>query len=136
MVEFKRDIRDGVAKLMEINGRLWGSLQLSVSSGVDFPDLCLDYYLDRKAFSHISDYRVGHRLKWVLGIIDHLIARLKPGGHILNLPPGFPSRWQVARELMKIGDANTSFDVFNWEDLKPFIMENIWFIENLARLKR
>jgi len=43
MVEFKRDKRDGKAKLMEINGRFWGSLQLAVSSGVDFPLLSLDY---------------------------------------------------------------------------------------------
>ena len=37
MVEFKLDARDGVAKLMEINGRFWGSLQLAVDAGVDFP---------------------------------------------------------------------------------------------------
>ena len=37
MVEFKRDARDGVSKLLEINGRFWGSLQLSVDAGVDFP---------------------------------------------------------------------------------------------------
>jgi hypothetical protein len=35
MVEFKRDTRDGVPKLLEINGRFWGSLQLAVDSGVD-----------------------------------------------------------------------------------------------------
>ena len=37
MVEFKRDARDGVPKLMEINGRFWGSLQLAIDAGVDFP---------------------------------------------------------------------------------------------------
>ena len=37
MLEFKRDARDGVSKLLEINGRFWGSLQLAVDSGVDFP---------------------------------------------------------------------------------------------------
>ena len=37
MVEFKHDERDGVPKLMEINGRFWGSLQLAIDAGVDFP---------------------------------------------------------------------------------------------------
>jgi len=39
MVEWKVDPRDGVAKLMEVNPRFWGSLELAVRSGVDFPVL-------------------------------------------------------------------------------------------------
>ena len=39
MVEYKIDAASGVPYLMEINGRLWGSLQLAVDSGVDFPSL-------------------------------------------------------------------------------------------------
>lgn len=130
MVEFKRDIRDGSAKLMEINGRFWGSLQLAVSSGVDFPALCLDYYLGKKPATLMSDYNVGHRLKWVLGILDHLIIRLKPGGQSLNLPPDSPTRWQVAMELMK-ADLKTSLDVYDREDLKPFGEEFKMYIRNL-----
>jgi predicted ATP-grasp superfamily ATP-dependent carboligase len=37
MVEWKLDPRDGTPKLMEINPRFWGSLELAVRSGVDFP---------------------------------------------------------------------------------------------------
>ena len=39
MVEFKVDPRDGLAKLMEINPRFWGSLPLAIRAGVDFPVL-------------------------------------------------------------------------------------------------
>ena len=39
MVEFKKDSRDGTYKLMEINPKFWGSLDLSIASGVDFPYL-------------------------------------------------------------------------------------------------
>ena len=39
MVEFRRDPRDGRYKLIEVNHRFWGSLQLAVVSGVDFPAL-------------------------------------------------------------------------------------------------
>jgi predicted ATP-grasp superfamily ATP-dependent carboligase len=37
MVEWKVDPRDGTPKLMEINPRFWGSLELAVRSGVNFP---------------------------------------------------------------------------------------------------
>jgi predicted ATP-grasp superfamily ATP-dependent carboligase len=41
MVEFRRDERDGEYKLMEINPKFWGSLDLALAAGADFPgDLC------------------------------------------------------------------------------------------------
>jgi predicted ATP-grasp superfamily ATP-dependent carboligase len=131
MVEFKRDTKDGTAKLMEINGRFWGSLQLAVSSGVDFPALCLDYYLGNKPVALISDYIVGRRLKWALGMLDHLIIRMKSGGQPLNLPPDLLTRWQVAMELIKVGDAKTSFDVYDRKDLRPFGVELKTYIRTL-----
>ncbi|MFZ1962207.1 MAG: ATP-grasp domain-containing protein [Roseiarcus sp.] len=39
MVEWKIDLRTGAPQLMEINPRFWGSLELAVRSGVDFPAL-------------------------------------------------------------------------------------------------
>jgi len=39
MVEMKRDRRDGEYKLMEINPKFWGSLDLSIQAGVNFPYL-------------------------------------------------------------------------------------------------
>ena len=39
MVECKRDLDRGGWRAMEINGRFWGSLQLAVDAGVDFPRL-------------------------------------------------------------------------------------------------
>jgi predicted ATP-grasp superfamily ATP-dependent carboligase len=41
MVEFRRDDRDGEYKLMEINPKFWGSLDLALAARADFPgDLC------------------------------------------------------------------------------------------------
>jgi len=39
MVEFKKVIEEGDYRLMEINPRLWGSLDLSIAAGIDFPYL-------------------------------------------------------------------------------------------------
>lgn len=136
MVEFKRDVRDGRAKLMEINGRFWGSLQLAVSSGIDFPALCLDYYLGSKPASVMSDYEVGHRLKWFFGMLDYLIIRLKRRNALQNLPPETLTGWQVAMELLKFGDVNSSYDVYDIGDTKPFISETKDYMRNICRLKR
>ena len=42
MVEFKRDA-DDTPKLIEINPKLWGSLDLGIASGLDFPSALLRY---------------------------------------------------------------------------------------------
>ena len=39
MMEYKQDRRTGDFVLMEVNGRFWGSLELAVAAGVDFPFL-------------------------------------------------------------------------------------------------
>jgi hypothetical protein len=46
-LEFKLDSRDGTFKLIEINPRLWGTLDLSIKAGIDFPVLIRDLILGR-----------------------------------------------------------------------------------------
>src|SRR4030067_2030196 len=65
MVEFKVDSRDGVPKLMEVNPRFWGSLQLAIVSGVDFPYLILRM-AKGESFEPVLRYKVGKRRRWLL----------------------------------------------------------------------
>jgi predicted ATP-grasp superfamily ATP-dependent carboligase/glycosyltransferase involved in cell wall biosynthesis len=46
-VEFKRDARDGVPKLLDVNARIWGWHTLCARAGVDFPALWYDLLHDR-----------------------------------------------------------------------------------------
>ena len=46
-VEFKYDERDGKYKLIEINPKLWGTLDLSIQSGVSFPKLIRDLLMGK-----------------------------------------------------------------------------------------
>lgn len=78
MVEFKLDAQ-GRLWLIEINARLWGSLQLAIDSGADFP-----WFLYQLATGAIASapprYEVGKRLRWWLGDLDNLYARLRNRG--------------------------------------------------------
>lgn len=49
MLEFKVDPHGGEAVLMEVNGRLWGSLALAVHAGVDFPRLLYELLVRGRA---------------------------------------------------------------------------------------
>jgi len=75
MVEFKRG-RDGVPYLMEVNARFWGSLQLAIDAGVDFP-LRLVRLARGERLSAQAPYRAGARLRWLLGDLDRLYLLLK-----------------------------------------------------------
>ena len=46
-IEFKLDSRDGRYKFIEFNTKLWGTLDLSIKAGVDFPGMIRDYVLGR-----------------------------------------------------------------------------------------
>jgi protein-tyrosine-phosphatase/predicted ATP-grasp superfamily ATP-dependent carboligase len=48
MVEFKKDRQTGQWILIEVNGRFWGSLELAVRSGANFPLALVQYLLQGK----------------------------------------------------------------------------------------
>lgn len=75
MVEFKVS-EDGTPYLMEINTRFWGSLQLAVDAGVDFPWLLYQLACGEQV-SPVESYKVGRRLRWVLGDLDTLYLTLR-----------------------------------------------------------
>lgn len=63
MVEFKKDYRDGEFKLMEINPRFWGSLDLAIASGVDFPYLLVKMLIEGDIPLQ-TEYKVGIKFVW------------------------------------------------------------------------
>jgi len=131
MIEFKRDNRDGLAKLMEINGRFWGSLNLAITSGIDFPYLFLDYLNGRIFTKPNIDYRIGHKLRWFLGTLDLLLIRLKNSDSTLNLPKDAPSKFQTIVDCLNLFNRNISFDVIDINDINPFITEIRDYLSNL-----
>ena len=75
MVEF-RVAADGTPYLMEVNGRFWGSLQLAIDCGVDFPWLAHCVTQDLPV-PEPQPYAVGKRLRWFLGDLDSLLISVR-----------------------------------------------------------
>jgi len=83
MVEFKTDPRDNQPKLMEVNPRWWGSLQLSILSGVDFPYL-LYRMVTEGDIEPVLDYKPGVKCRWLLP--GDILWWLSSGHRLRNLP--------------------------------------------------
>lgn len=64
MVEFKKDFRDNEFKLMEINPKFWGSLDLAIVSGVDFPNLTVRMAVNGDV-EPVFKYKIGIKFRWL-----------------------------------------------------------------------
>ena len=132
MVEFKIDERDGTPKLMEVNARFWGSLQLAVSSGIDFPYLFYKWARGEK-FAIMAEYRVGVKSRWELGDLDHLYSRLMKSPSRLSLPPVHPSRFCVLSNFLSdFFHSSVRNEVLQWNDPGPFFHEAGQYLRSVA----
>lgn len=125
MVEFRID-EGGVPYLMEVNTRFWGSLQLAIDSGVDFPQLlwrlCTDSNQSLKDLPS-QDYRTGQRLRWLLGDLDNLYLTLRDSRY---------SRGEKTRALINfLKPGNGRHEVNRWDDTGPAIHELGEYFRNL-----
>lgn len=127
MVEFKQTpISNSQNVLIELNPRFWGSLQLAIDAGCDFPKLLIESAHSpsltvtdfRQVAGTIPAYRKGVRLRWLVGTLDHFLARFreKPFSTIKDV---------LFRNSLFLfqGISQTRFDTFRWDDPKPFFSE-------------
>jgi predicted ATP-grasp superfamily ATP-dependent carboligase len=122
MIEYKLDAATGVPYLMEINGRFWGSLQLAIDAGVDFPALLVALALGEQPAS-VSSYRVGVRSRWWLGDLDQLLVRLRRTPAELALPPGSPSRLAALGEFLTLWRPGDRGEILRFADPAPACRE-------------
>jgi len=125
MVEFKKEASTGTAYLMEVNARFWGSLQLAIDAGVDFPFLLVGLY-QGASLAIPASYRVGVRSRWLLGDVDHLLARIRHRPERALVPwPRFLADffWPFHR--------NTRLEIESWSDPKPAWHEITKYLRDL-----
>jgi predicted ATP-grasp superfamily ATP-dependent carboligase len=119
MVEFRIDSRTGEPYLMEINGRFWGSLQLAVDAGVNFPLLLVNQTLGKPIVP--LRYQENVILRWWLGDLIRMLRVLKgrPAGYIGS----FPSRASALREFFGPQPQGTRSEILRWADCWPALVE-------------
>lgn len=124
MVEFKVTA-DGTPYLMEVNGRFWGSLQLAIDAGVDFPWL-LYQLATGKTVDTVDGYATGVRSRWLLGDLAWLWKVLARN----ELPPGprYPKRTRSIFQFLNFFDSHTRCEESRWHDMKPFLFELARFV--------
>ena len=128
MVEYKRESSTGEVYLMEVNGRFWGSLQLAIDAGVDFPSLLASCALGERVETQTS-YRVGVRSRWWWGQVDHLLGRVRTRPTTAPLPPETLSATRVLGDLFFGPFRTADYEVvLRWSDPRPFFNETIRWI--------
>ena len=125
MVEF-RVANDGTPYLMEVNTRFWGSLQLSIDAGVNFPELLYRITLNEPT-PPLPPYKTGVRLRWLLGDLDSLYLVLKG------------SQYSLSEKLTRLLNFftphlfSTRHEVNRLSDLKPAVTELKQYIRALIK---
>lgn len=72
-VEFKIDSRNNMPKLMEVNPKFWGTLELSIAAGISFPDLLCKLAL-KEEMKELFEYQKNLNFIWVnAGLFSNFI---------------------------------------------------------------
>jgi predicted ATP-grasp superfamily ATP-dependent carboligase len=132
MMEFKQDQGTGQSFLMEVNGRFWGSLQLAIQAGVDFPFLSCQLALGQTIAAPL-EYQVGVKSRWLLGDLDHLIIRLFHRAGDQHLAAGAPSRARALADFLVPVSPGLRYDVISADDRRPFLHEATQYARHWCR---
>jgi hypothetical protein len=125
MVEFRRDASDEQPYFLEINGRLWGSLALTLHCKVDFPAALLHCHLRGGPPPQPAEYRSGLRCRNIYPAeVRHLLSILnEPKRSYGDADPAPPRLRAILRFLALFLDPRIRHDYFWWSDPLPAIWQ-------------
>jgi predicted ATP-grasp superfamily ATP-dependent carboligase len=132
MVEFKVDSRDGVPKLMEVNGRFWGSLQLAIDAGVDFPNILLAT-LDDAPVPPAPPYRAGVRNRWFWGDFDSLLLQLRARQSAAD---SWREKAKAVGRFLRLWQRDLHYENPKLSDLRPWLFETSQWMRQATGLAR
>jgi hypothetical protein len=114
---------------MEVNGRFWGSLQLAIDAGVDFPHLSCQLALGHRLDLPAS-YRIGQRTRWWLGDLDHLLMRVfdRDGGPL----EAAPSKVRAMLDFIGATAPGVRNEIVRADDVMPGCLELRHYTRDLA----
>jgi predicted ATP-grasp superfamily ATP-dependent carboligase len=115
MVEFKKSAHSTM--LMEINGRPWGSLQLPISAGLDYPRYWIDWLMSGTVPPDCVNYHAGITCRRLVGELTHL-SQLR-AGKPKNWPLPYPSFWKSVFKIAVPWYPGVRYDEFAGGDFRP-----------------
>ena len=129
MVEFK--VGAGTHHLMEINGRVWGSMPLAVAAGVDFPAMAAAVHMGDEVEAAPAPPRAGPvrsrnvelELRWAAAVLTR---------HRLGSSP--PPRRDALRVLARLFLPGDGYDVLDRRDPLPGIVDALHAVGSIVRL--
>ena len=113
MVEFRRNPTTGEAKLLEVNGRFWGSLPLAIQAGADFPAELLRSCLWPLDAQLTAPYRVGVQCRSLTHDSAALFEILRTGAR---------PRWTAIREYLAGFRPSVGAFIWAWDDPLPSLL--------------
>ncbi len=119
MVEF-RDDSSGEPYVIEVNGRLWGSLALAVAAGIDFPALWTALLRGEPVVPPAGS-RNAVTLRWLWGDVKRLLRIIE--GPPPGCPEPYPSLWEGLREVLGSQPAGTTVETWSRDDAWPALGE-------------
>ena len=123
MVEFKVNEKNGPF-VMEVNTRFWGSLQLAIDSGVDFPYLLYRIASGEQVEPDFS-YKIGRRLRWLLGDFDRLYLVLKSQSYTAKI------KFKAILVFLGFFGKGLRYEINRFNDFRPFIEELRQYFANI-----
>ena len=134
MVEFK--VGGDGPRLMEVNGRVWGSLPLAVKSGMDFPARLADLYLSGPPSGDSVDakYSLGVRARNLELEIVWIGSVVSRGRRYPFLPT--PGRREGLRAALGLFDPRITNDILSLDDPRPGVAELGKIARKLSRKLR
>ena len=118
------DSRDNQPKLMEINPRFWGSMQVAINAGVDFPNLLYTMLSDGDIEKSLS-YKTGIRCRYMLyADLMRLFTIMRS-----DYPAGYKRK--AIRDFFII-PKDDDYYVYSHEDIMPFF--GLTYIKLLRKL--
>ena len=134
MVEFKRPHNGGPPVLMEINARPWGSLQLPISCGVDYPLHLVDWLLTGKLPPREIEYQQGITCRRLVSELTHLQHTFR--GTPQGWPVPYPSFFRTLLKISVPWYPGMRYDDVWFSDPRPGLAGLAhWFRSRLDRFK-
>jgi len=104
-INFIIDPKDNKPKMLEINPRLWATVEMSIKSGIDFPYMLYKLALGEK-IEETTDYIINQRFRWVL--FGEFFYLLKSNNKL-----------EVIKDYLNLKNIKTEIDL---TDIKPHLI--------------